>query len=52
MIQCLDIQLVESKYMHYMMNIVVDRSNARIEIHVLVELILQLTGRMPELKYM
>ena len=27
-----------------MMNIAVDRSNARIEIHVLVELILQLTG--------
>ena len=35
-----------------MMNIAVDQLNARIEIHVLVELILQSTGRMPELKYM
>ena len=38
--------------MHYMMNIAVDRLNARIEIHVIVVLILQSTGRMPELKNM
>ena len=52
MIQYLDIRPVKSKYTHYMMNIAVDRSNTRTEIYVLVELILQLTGQMPELKYM
>ena len=38
--------------MHYMMNIAVDQSNAQIEIHVLVELILQSTGQMLKLKCM
>ena len=52
MIQCLDIRPVKSKYMHYLINIAVEWLNARIEIHVLVELILQSTGRMPKLKYM
>ena len=52
MVQCLGIRPVKSKYTHYMMNIAVNRSNARFEIYVLVELILQSTGRMPELKYM